>query len=88
MTEGGLLISVTNDQRFPLLEKTNESSKINYRGMSYDSYYVVFGNAEMRIRTGENKVFSNFGIQNGYFNYEHSSRHVSTFLGDGDNRET
>jgi hypothetical protein len=37
--------------------------------MTYDPYYVIFGNAEMRIRTGEKKVFSNFGIQNSYFDY-------------------
>lgn len=69
MNEGGLLISITNDISYPLLEKNKGNSKINYRGMTYDAYYVVFGNAEMRIRAGENKVFSNFGIQNGYFNY-------------------
>jgi hypothetical protein len=88
MNEGGLLISVNNDRSYPLMQKKqNDSSKINYRGMTYDSYYAVFGNAEMRIRTGENRIFSNFGIQNGYYDYDHSSRSVDEFLGEGDNRE-
>jgi hypothetical protein len=51
MNEGGLLVSVRNDRSFALMEK-NDNSKIIYRGMTYDAYYVVFGNAEMRIRTG------------------------------------
>lgn len=52
MNEGGLLVSVRNDRSYPLMVKKNDNSKINYRGMTYDPYYVVFGNAEMRIRTG------------------------------------
>lgn len=52
MNEGGLLISVRNDRSYALMEKKNDNSKINYRGMTYDPYYIVFGNAEMRIRTG------------------------------------
>lgn len=38
--------------------------------MLYDPYYLIFGNAEVRIRSGEKKVFCNFGINNGYFNSE------------------
>jgi hypothetical protein len=45
MNEGGLLISVTNNQSYPLQKKINDSTKINYRGMTYDVYYLVFGNA-------------------------------------------
>ena len=36
--------------------------------MVYDPYFLIFGNAELRIKTGEKTVFSNFGIMNSYFN--------------------
>lgn len=42
------------------------------RGMTYDPYYLIFGNAELRVRAGESKVFSNLGINNSYFNSEGS----------------
>lgn len=35
--------------------------------MKYDPYYIIFGNAEIRIRNNEKKVFSNFGLANGVF---------------------
>lgn len=38
--------------------------------MTYDPYYLIFGNAELRVRAGEEKVFSNLGINNSYFNSE------------------
>lgn len=36
--------------------------------MSYDEYYIIFGNAELQIKVSDLKLFSNFGITNGYFN--------------------
>jgi hypothetical protein len=36
--------------------------------MVYDPYFLIFGNAELRIKTGEKTVFSNFGIMNSYYN--------------------
>lgn len=35
--------------------------------MSYDNYYFIFGNAEIRLKSQEKKVFSNFGIANSTF---------------------
>lgn len=35
--------------------------------VSYDSYYYLFGNAEIRLKSQERKVFSNFGIANSTF---------------------
>ena len=44
MTEGGLLISLKKDKSFPL--KVNKGNdKTNYKGMLYDRYYIIFGNA-------------------------------------------
>jgi hypothetical protein len=65
MTKGGLIISLTNDQSYSLAESKTEG-KTN-RGMLYDKNYCIYGNAEIRIKFGEKKIFSNFGISNGYF---------------------
>jgi hypothetical protein len=54
--------------------------------MTYDPYYAIFGNAEMRVRTGEKKVFCNFGIQNSYFDYDGKNRRIEAFLNE-ENRE-
>lgn len=48
--------------------------------MTYDSYYILFGNAEMRIRTGERILFSNYGMSSGYFDYSEVSKKVEYFL--------
>lgn len=87
LNEGGLLVSVTNDLSFPLLEQNQrpESNRITFRGMTYDTFYVIFGNAEMRIRTGEKRVFSNFGISSSYYN--NGGKRVNSFLNEGDQRE-
>lgn len=37
------------------------------KGVTYDDYFMIFGNSEIRIKFMEAKVFSNFGINNGYF---------------------
>ena len=34
---------------------------------TYDSFYFILGNAGIRLRTGEKKIFSNFGIARSYF---------------------
>lgn len=44
LNEGGLLISVSNDQSFTL-KASKPGQKVIYRGMSYDQYYTIFGNA-------------------------------------------
>ena len=36
-------------------------------GMIYDKFFLIYGNAEIRIKYGEKKVYSNFGINNSYF---------------------
>ena len=36
-------------------------------GMVYDRYFLIYGNSEIRIKSGEKKLFSNFGINNSYF---------------------
>lgn len=58
-TDRGLIISLTNSKVFRCCE--------NKKSVGYDSYYIIFGNSEIRIKSLEKKVFSNFGIGNGFY---------------------
>jgi hypothetical protein len=66
LTKGGLLVSVTNDQSYTLFEK--KAGMTNIRGMTYDQFFVIYGNAELRIKSGLKTVFSNFGVNNAFYN--------------------
>ena len=37
------------------------------RAITYDDYYLIFGNSEIRLRSLEFKLFSNFGISNIFY---------------------
>ncbi len=52
--------------------------------MIYDSFFVIYGNAEIRIKTGLKTVFSNFGVSNAYYNS--GGDKVDKFLNEGDKR--
>lgn len=51
------------------------------RSVTYDDYYMIFGNSEIRIKSQDNKVFSNFGTTNGYYNAQGES--INILLGEG-----
>ena len=51
----------------------------NKRAISYDDFFVIFGNSEIRIKSQEKKVFSNFGVSNSY--YRHNGDGVNVLLG-------
>jgi len=53
--------------------------------MIYDNFFVIYGNAEIRIKSGFRTVFSNFGVSNAYFN--HDGDKIDKFLNEGDKRE-
>jgi hypothetical protein len=36
---------------------------------TYDRSYFILGNAEIRLRTGEKKIYGGFGISRSYFDY-------------------
>lgn len=55
--------------------------ELNKRAITYDDYYVIFGNSEIRIKSMEDKVFSNFGINNSY--YDCKGEKVTVLLGGG-----
>ena len=74
----GLLMTLTYQNAFEL--KTP-----NKRAITYDDYYIIFGNSEVRIKAGEAKLFTNFGISNSF--YDHRGVKVNGFIGEGDERE-
>ena len=69
-------MSLTNQKTFPLLE--------GKRAVTYDTYFFIFGNSEIRIKHGEFKVFSNFGIAQGHYTPKGST--VKDLLGEGKER--
>jgi len=54
--------------------------------VTYDTFFLIIGNSEIRLKQGEEKVFCNFGINNGHYNAKGSS--VDDLLGEGKDRET
>jgi hypothetical protein len=51
------------------------------KAIAYDEYYIIFGNSEVRLKSGEGVVFSNFGIANSYFENNHQT--VDVLFGEG-----
>ena len=47
--------------------------------IKYDDYYLIFGNSEIRLKSLERKLFSNFGIGNSY--YDNKMKKKIDFLG-------
>ena len=58
-SSSALILSLTNKKSFNLLN--------GKRAVTYDDYFLIFGNSELRLKTGELKFFTNFGIANGFF---------------------
>ena len=81
MNKGGLLVSVTNDESYKLKVKPGDNVS---RGMTYDNFFVIFGNSELRIKHGDQKLYSNFGLSNAY--YDNRGHKVNDFLNEGDKR--
>ena len=80
LTDFSMLISLTNSDCYLLLPDSidNKGNKKINKGMVYDKLHATYGNAELRIKTGEKKVFSNFGIMNSYF--DHRGKKIADFM--------
>ena len=74
----GLIISLTNQKYFTTLER-------NRKATVYDGYYIIFGNSEIRLKSNEHKLFSNFGHNNSF--YECNGNNISVLLGGGDKEQ-
>lgn len=76
-SDGGLgfLFSITNREVF------NFNKKNKYRSFTYDPYYLIYGNNELRVKTQDRHkiLFSNFAIVNSYF--DPMKKNVKDFLG-------
>ena len=71
----GLIFSLTNRRCF----------RNTKRAVTYDLAHLIIGNSEIRIMNGKDKIFSNFGVNNGY--YERNGYDVDVLLGEGKTRE-
>lgn len=57
MNEEGLILSLTNRKSYRLnnftnYPKKNKNDKKVMLGMIYDDFYLIFGNAEIRVKPG------------------------------------
>jgi hypothetical protein len=50
MVKPALLISLNNNLAFELYDSSTNQSGRHFRGMTYDDFFLIFGNAELRIR--------------------------------------
>lgn len=64
----GLLINLN----YEMCYKVRENPRLPVT--SYDQYFFILGNAEIRIRSQEQRMFSNFGIANSTFDSKGDSR--------------
>jgi hypothetical protein len=69
MLHHALLIALSTDKVFGLhTPTTNPTTSRAFRGMIYDEFFMIWGNAEVRIRANDKILFSNFGISASFFN--------------------
>ena len=52
-------MSLTNGVSFELKPKM--------KPVTFDDYFIIMGNSELRIKFQDDKIFSNFGLNNGFF---------------------
>jgi hypothetical protein len=69
-----VLFSVTNRLTF----KMKKDPKMPV--VSYDDFFFIFGNSEIRLKTQEKKLFSNFAVAASTF--DNLSEQKATFLGE------
>jgi len=53
--------------------------------VTYDTFFLIFGNSELRLKQGETKFFTNFGIANSF--YDSSGEKYTVLSGEGAARE-
>ena len=49
------------------LTRFNPKESSNHPLTTYDEYFMIFGNSELRIKSQERKIYSNFGANAGMF---------------------
>jgi hypothetical protein len=76
----GTLFSLTNKRYFYL--KNEPKAKV----LTYDQYYIIFGNSEIRMKNDKNECYTNFATGNAYFESENMKQDI--LLNEGAARET
>ena len=66
-------MALNNKKTFPVIP--------GKKSVTYDSFFLLIGNSEIRLKNQEWKVFSNFGIANSFFNCMGCG--VNDLLGEG-----
>lgn len=66
----GMILSLWAKKVFTIKDK---------KAITYNDYFMIFGNSELRIKSLEFKLFSNFGIANAY--YDNRGEKVHSILG-------
>ncbi len=69
-TEGGLILSLTAQKSFELLP--------GKKSVSYDTFFLIFGNSELRLKHADTTFFTNFGIANSFYNHRGEKHTVLT----------
>lgn len=59
---GGLIFSLTESKVFRVIP--------GKKAVVWDDYYMIFGSSDLRLKTGELRLFSNFGINSSNYNSE------------------
>ena len=85
LDEGGLIIALTKGKVFKLHEKKANQPK-GFKGMVHDEFFVNFGSAELRLRTGSRELYSNLGHALG--NYDSQGYKYDILIGEGKKHET
>ena len=70
---------------FSLSENETYPCKKPEKAISYDKYFLIFGNSELRITPENQQIFSNFATLNSF--YDKKDKTISDFLKEGDTRE-
>ena len=61
----GLMFGVKNQRVFTLkMHPTNKFNKTNPRPITYDEYYIIWGNSDIRIKFGTTELYSGYGTSN------------------------
>lgn len=59
----GLIFSLSNRKCF----------KNQKKAVVYDSHHLIFGNNEIKIMSNKTKIYSNLGVNNGYYENHHQN---------------
>ena len=64
----GFMFNLSLNKRFPL--KKDPKMPV----LTYDEFFFLFGNSEVRIKSQEKKMYSNFGVSAAMFDNSNVSR--------------